>query len=42
MTEPGLPEWKMASATPRCYALDGSLRPVRVTILGEDEDTPDE
>jgi len=42
ITEPGLPEWKMASAIPRCYALDRSLRPVHVTVLGDDEDATEE
>ena len=34
IVEPRLPEWKLGSAAPRWYRLDGSLRVVETVLLG--------
>ncbi|MGE3172056.1 MAG: 2,3-bisphosphoglycerate-dependent phosphoglycerate mutase [Planctomycetota bacterium] len=42
LAEPRLPDWKLASAAPRWYQLDATLRPLAILDLGVGDDAPDE
>ena len=35
LLEPSLPEWKLASAAPRVYCLDASLRPTSIEPIDD-------
>lgn len=39
---PSLPEWKLASAAPRVYCLDASLRPTSIESIDDGNSMPDE